>query len=415
MNSIAFSRILLFIGILLLIDLLAFRNLRAGLPATGFWLHKVPLWIFWLLSILTYSIISYGIINFKDFKPNIYREVYFFFGVFILLYVPKLVMIFFQTAQDIFNGFIWIANKLNPAEIGGGGAPISRGVFLSRLGLMLAAIPFASILYGMLYGRFNYKINHQIVKLPNLPDAFKGFRIVQISDIHVGSFLDNHEAVSKGIEIINEQKPDLVLFTGDLVNNYPEETNGWAEVFSAINAPMGKLAVLGNHDYCEYGYFESQEARLAAFEGVVKAYADLGFDLLRNETRTIEKEGAILDILGVENWGLPPFPQKGDLNRAMQKSQAPVRILMSHDPSHWEAQVIGNTDIALTLSGHTHGMQFGVEIGNWKWSPVKYRYPRWAGMYTEGNQKLYVNRGFGYIGFPGRVGIMPEITVLELS
>jgi predicted MPP superfamily phosphohydrolase len=414
MQSPQFSRFLIFVFVLLALDLLAFRNLRAALPAQGFWWRQFPIWVYWFLSVAMYALFLYGLTQIKQFKPENYKPFYTLFGLIILLYVPKLVMILFQAGQDIINTFIWLANKLHPAEVQNGGAKISRGVFLSRMGLMLAAIPFVSILYGILYGRFNFKVITQKLTFPALPKEFDGFKIVQISDVHIGSFFDRFEDVDKGIEMVNALKPDLILFTGDLVNNYASETEGWHKVFNQLRAPYGKLAVLGNHDYCEYGVYENAEERLRNFEGVVAAFENLGFELLRNQNREIRKGDAQIDILGVENWGLPPFPQYGDLPKTLAQSKAEFKILMSHDPSHWDAEVLPHTDIPLTLSGHTHGMQFGVEIGNWKWSPVKYRYPRWAGLYSQGQQLLYVNRGFGYIGFPGRVGIMPEITLFEL-
>ena len=246
--------------------------------------------------------------------------------------------------------------------------------------------------------------------------AFDGFKVVQISDMHIGSFHGHENQVKKAIELVNEQKPDLILFTGDLVNNFTEELNGWIPILSNLKAKYGMYSILGNHDYGDYYEWENEAEKAKNLNDLKQAHKNIGFRLLLNENEKISINNSEIAIVGVENWGLPPFPQYGNLNAAMNGSaEMPFKILMSHDPSHWDAEVIEKTDIDLTLSGHTHGMQFGIEIGNIKWSPVKYKYPRWAGLYKDKDQYLYVNRGFGYIGFPGRVGMPPEITLIELE
>jgi hypothetical protein len=268
----------------------------------------------------------------------------------------------------------------------------------------------------MAKGRFNFRITNEKLSFPNLPEAFNGFKVVHISDIHIGSFLGHENQVKKAIELVNEQNPDIILFTGDLVNNFAEELSGWIPILSDLRAKYGKFSILGNHDYGDYFEWPNKAEKEQNLTNLKQAHKELGFKLLLNESMQIELNNSKIGLIGVENWGLPPFPQYGNLKVAMNgSSELPFNILMSHDPSHWDAEVIDKTNIDLTLSGHTHGMQFGIEIGNVKWSPVKYKYPRWGGLYKENKQYLYVNRGFGYIGFPGRVGMPPEITVIELK
>ena len=350
--------------------------------------------------------------------PNLFKNFYFLAGFFLLFYLPKLIFITFHFVDDL----IFISQALiskfssKPAiplndQIQG----ISRAKFLTQAGLIVAAIPFASILYGMVKGRFNFRTTYQKLEFENLPKSFDGFKIVQISDIHIGSFIGQEEQVKKAIELVNEQNPDIILFTGDLVNNFSEELNGWIPILSNLRAKYGKFSILGNHDYGDYFEWNNQAEKDENLQRIIKAHSEIGFRLLLNESETIELNNSKIAIIGIENWGLPPFPQYGNLKQAMDGTyNYPFKILLSHDPSHWDAEVINKTNIDLTLSGHTHGMQFGIDIGNFKWSPVQYKYPRWNGLYQNNNQYLYVNIGLGYIGYPGRVGMPPEITVIEL-
>ena len=292
----------------------------------------------------------------------------------------------------------------------------SRRKIISQIALGLASIPFASLLYGMYRGKYNYKVLSYNLEFEDLPDAFDGFKITQISDIHSGSF-DNQTKVQYGVDLVNQQKSDLVLFTGDLVNNRADEIKPWIKIFNKIKAEFGVFSILGNHDYGDYMRWESPAAKRKNMEDLYDAHNEMGWDLLLNESRFIEKDGDRLAIIGVENWG-SGFKKAGDLNKALNKvSEKDFKILMTHDPSHWEAQVIPHPfKIHLTLSGHTHGMQFGIEIpGIIKWSPAKWRYKQWAGVYSEKNQYLNVNRGFGYLAYPGRVGMWPEVSVITLS
>ena len=292
----------------------------------------------------------------------------------------------------------------------------SRRKIISQIALGLASIPFASLLYGMYRGKYNYKVLSYNLEFEDLPDAFDGFKITQISDIHSGSF-DNQTKVQYGVDLVNQQKSDLVLFTGDLVNNRADEIKPWIKIFNKIKAEFGVFSILGNHDYGDYMRWESPAAKRKNMEDLYDAHNEMGWDLLLNESRFIEKDGDRLAIIGVENWG-SGFKKAGDLNKALNNvSEKDFKILMTHDPSHWEAQVIPHPfKIHLTLSGHTHGMQFGIEIpGIIKWSPAKWRYKQWAGVYGENKQYLNVNRGFGYLAYPGRVGMWPEVSVITLS
>jgi len=291
-----------------------------------------------------------------------------------------------------------------------------RRKIISQIAVGLAAIPFASLLYGMYRGKYNYKVLNYVFEYDDLPEAFDGFKIAQISDIHSGSF-DNPEKVQYGVDLINQQQADVVFFTGDLVNNRAEEVFPWIETFKKINSKFGVYSILGNHDYGDYTRWESEAEKKKNMEALFDAQKQMGWDLLLNQSRFIEKDGQRLALVGVENWG-SGFKQAGDLEKALENvAPQDFKILLSHDPSHWEAQVLPHPfDIHLTLSGHTHGMQFGIEIPGWiKWSPVKWRYKQWAGIYEQAKQRLNVNRGFGYLAYPGRVGIWPEVTVITLT
>lgn len=293
----------------------------------------------------------------------------------------------------------------------------ARRRFLSLIGLGMAAVPFGALLYGMYRGKYNYKVLKYELEFDDLPDSFDGYRITQISDVHCGSF-DNHEKIAYGVDLINTQKSDVIVFTGDMVNNKAEEMNPWSDLFSRLEAPDGKYSILGNHDYGDYVRWDTEELKAQNLQDLKDIQQEMGFDLLLNENRFLQRGGDKLALIGVENWGRGGFKKAGDLNRAAEGiNPADFKILLSHDPSHWEDIVIDDDyHYHLTLSGHTHGMQFGIEIpGLVKWSPVKWRYKYWAGVYKEKNQFINVNRGFGFIGYPGRVGIWPEITVITLK
>ncbi|WP_315044772.1 metallophosphoesterase [Capnocytophaga sputigena] len=293
----------------------------------------------------------------------------------------------------------------------------SRRKFVSTLGWGLAAIPFASILYSIFKGKYNYKVWKYTLYFDNLPKAFDGYRITQISDIHCGSF-DNYEKIRYGVDLINSQKSDVILFTGDLVNNLANEVHNWKSLFATLQAPDGVFSIMGNHDYGDYSSWETPEAKQQNLEHLFQLQKQMGWQLLLNEHCYLERDGEKIALIGIENWGHGRFSKYGDLNKAMEGvNTEDFKILMSHDPTHWQEVVLPeNKDIQLTLSGHTHGMQCGIEIPGWlKWSPSQYIYKYWGGIYEEGGKYLNVNRGFGYHAFPGRLGVWPEITVIELK
>jgi len=290
-----------------------------------------------------------------------------------------------------------------------------RRTFVSQIALGLAAIPFASVLYGMARGKYNYKVIKHTLFFDDLPESFDGFKITHISDIHSGSF-DDAEKISAGIDLINEQQSDVILFTGDIVNNTADEMEPWIPHFKKLKAKEGKYSVLGNHDYGEYARWKTTEEKEANFQAIKDIHPKIGFNLLLNESTYLEKGADKIALVGVENWGTR-FKKAGDLNLASSKiNKEDFKILLSHDPSHWETEVKNHpNNYHLTLSGHTHGMQFGIEIPGIKWSPVQYIYKHWAGIYKEFGNYINVNRGFGFLAFPGRVGIWPEITVITLK
>lgn len=346
-------------------------------------------------------------------------------GIMFTAVVSKLVFSIFMSVHDggrFFYGIVdFIKNKItnNTPEEGRNFFP-TRRKFLTLLATGIASVPFFGMLYGITKGKYQYTVSSLKLQFKDLPEAFDGFKIVQISDIHSGSFDDPDELV-KGVELINEQKPDLFLFTGDLVNADKDEVNPYIEIFEKIRAKQGKYAILGNHDY--YGEPELDEGATEKdisdyWEDFYKKFEQMGFNLLNNASEYIEKDGQRIALAGVENWGASRhFPKRGDLDKAFENVQDDdFCILMSHDPSHWDKKIIEHKKhVNLTLSGHTHGMQFGIKMPGFKWSPVQYRYPRWAGLYNEAQQYLYVNTGFGFLAFPGRVGMWPEVTVIELE
>jgi uncharacterized protein len=349
-----------------------------------------------------------GIVIFSNLITKLFMTVFLFVDDIVRL--GKWVVSFFTTENSAS-----IPNNQQPTI---GNAPlIPRSEFLVKAAVVAGAVPLVGIGYGILLGAHDYRIRRITVKLPNLPKSFDGIRIAQISDIHSGSFF-NKRAVKGGVEMILKEKADLIFFTGDLVNNVATEVEDYIPVFEKLKAPLGVYSTLGNHDYGDYASWPSQQAKRQNLENLKHAHKLLGWDLLMNEHRMLKQGGEQLAIIGVENYGARGnFAKYGKLAPAYAGTQdAPVKLLLSHDPSHWDAQVRPDfPDIDIMFAGHTHGMQFGVEIGNIKWSPVQYMYEQWAGLYQKGKQYLYVNRGFGYIGFPGRIGMPPEITIMELK
>ena len=372
---------------------------------------------YWIVSILTLAaLLSFPFIQALQ-TSKIYRN--YVFAILFGLFLAKLVgsLVFFT--DDIRRVLPWAVSKVmrntGGQFLGENGSLISRSTFLSWAGLAMGGTLFGTLLMGFV-NKYNYQLKKHILHFPNLPEAFNGMKVLHISDIHSGSFQDP-VAVSKGIELILHQKADLILFTGDLVNDRADEMNDYKSIFGKLTAPFGVFSTLGNHDYGDYVSWPSAEAKKTNLENLKQVHADMGWKLLMNEHTILEKDGHQIALLGIENWGAKGrFPKYGKMHEAYPGTEAiPFKILLSHDPSHWDAQVKTEyPDIDIMLAGHTHGMQFGLENPYFKWSPVQWMYKQWAGLYEDGKQKLYVNRGFGFIGYPGRVGIMPEITVLEL-
>lgn len=354
--------------------------------------------------------------------PNWPAAMRFVSAMFLILFLCKFIGILFLAIDDLIRLFRWLASLFQKAptdstEVTKEG--ISRLKFLSYLAVTFTVVPAISFIYGMVRGAYKYRVHKVKVSSPNLPEAFEGFKIVQLSDMHSGSFMDTTPLV-KAFNIVLDQKPDIIFFTGDLVNNESKETDPHLDSYKMLKAPYGVYSTLGNHDYGDYKEWESPSAKKANLDALKDVHAKSGWRLLMNEHVPIEKDGQKIALLGIENWGGNlRFPRYGKLENAYAGTEGyPFKILLSHDPSHWDVEVSQEAkynDIDLTLSGHTHGMQFGIEIPGFKWSPVQYLYKHWAGLYKQDNQYLYVNRGLGFLGYPGRLGIWPEITVIELS
>ena len=375
-------------------------------------------WVLVLYVLLTAVVLGNLVYHFYGFnrRDGFSHAHGYAFGFFIALVVPKLVLVIAMFGEDVFRACEAMLRYLGLTSSAQGYFE-SRRQFVSKLALGLAAIPLASIIYGIYKGRYNYKVLRYTLHFKDLPDAFNGYKLTQISDIHSGSF-DDVDKVRYAVDLINKQNSDVILFTGDMVNNKADELLPFVDVFNKLKAKDGLFSVLGNHDYGDYVHWESATAKQKNLEHLKQLQKDIGFNLLLNDSVYLEKNGQRIALVGVENWGAGGFKKAGDLQLASRKiHQDDFKILMSHDPSHWEKKVLKDpSHYHLTLSGHTHGMQFGIDIPGWfKWSPVKWRYKHWAGIYKELNQYINVNRGFGYLAFPGRVGMWPEITVIELK
>jgi predicted MPP superfamily phosphohydrolase len=397
------------ISILLLIEIYAFQAIKTVV--------KVK-WVaigYEIVSLLTIAVIIYGMMHF-DRSVGQNRQTLFTLGLLLLTLVPKLVMAVILLGEDLLRLPVTIFHYFSKPDSFASHIP-QRRKFVSQIALGLAAIPFASLLYGMFRGRYDFHVIRKTIFFDDLPEAFDGFRITQISDVHSGSF-DNAEKINYAIDLINAQPTDMILFTGDIVNTHAKEMHPWIETFNRIKKPeYGKFSVLGNHDYGEYIQWDSYQHKVENFEAIKALYGQIGFKLLLNEHVIVNKGDDRIAIVGVENWG-HNFKKAGDIEKASNGLRSEdFKVLMSHDPSHWEYEVKSHPkNFHLTLSGHTHGFQFGIEIpGVVKWSPAQYFYKQWAGLYENFGRYVYVNRGFGYHAYPGRVGIRPEITVIELK
>ena len=399
-------RFIILFAIIFVLELYAFQAIKTVTKSKairyGSLLISFAVYINFLVTIFTYS-------RRDGQTPQFQMAV----GLLLTIIIPKLIIVLLLFGEDIYR---WIVKGISAISNGETKSLPSRRKFISQLALGVAAIPFASFIYGIIQGKYNYKVVKYSLTFDDLPEAFDGFTITQISDIHSGSFT-NKEKIQYGVDLINQQKSDIMLFTGDIVNNKADEMDDWIDVFDKLEAKEGKYSILGNHDYGDYMDWKNPEDKVKNFQAVKDIHKKIGFDLLLDEHRYLEKDGQKIALLGVENWG-KGFNQAGDLQKASKDiNKEDFKILMSHDPSHWEYKVKNDDfNYHLTLSGHTHGLQMGIEIPGWiKWSPSKYAYKQWAGLYEEAGRYVNVNRGFGYHAFPGRVGIWPEITVIELK
>lgn len=394
--------------IYLVLEIYAYQAFRTLIKS------KYMLYAYILVSVLVIGLMLYGFNQPANDGTFTGIRAY-SIGFFLSLMSLKLVLILGMFVEDLFRFAEGVFHKTtSPKEKF---ILPSRRKFISQLALGIGAIPFFSLLYGMYRGKYNYKVLKYELTFADLPDAFDGYTITQISDIHSGSF-DNKEKVKYGIELINQQESDVVLFTGDLVNNTSSEMENWKDTFGQIKAKDGVFSVLGNHDYGDYFSWESKTEKQRNFKRLKEIQQEMGWRLLLDEHVSVQRGKDQLHLVGVENWGKGGFKQKGDLEKASTNlDEKDFKILLSHDPSHWD-EITKNhpKNFQLTLSGHTHGMQFGIEIPGWlKWSPVQFRYPQWAGVYQENKRYLHVNRGFGYLAYPGRVGMWPEVTVIKLK
>ena len=408
---------LVVIGLMLLLDFYVFQAVKLVTHSAGFKTRAIVFSAYWSLSILALIIfILLPFLHLENFSKGLRSVI---FATVAALFFAKFAVAVFLLVDDIRRGLQWVAVKLFFSNTEGEsiqeGETITRSVFLTWTGIAAGGGILGSLIHGF-FNKYDYHVRKIPINFSNVPQGFKGLKIVQISDIHSGSF-NNKSAVQKGVQKILSLNPDIILFTGDLVNNRADEMHDYMDVFSQVKAPLGVYSTLGNHDYGDYEQWGSETEKRENLNRLKAIHGEMGWRLLMNENVILERNGDKLALLGVENWSAKArFPKYGKLHQAYAGVEdIPFKILMSHDPSHWDAEVRPQySDIDLMLAGHTHGMQFGVELPWLKWSPVQYIYKQWAGLYEEKEQKLYVNRGFGFLGYPGRVGILPEITLIEL-
>ncbi len=392
-------------GIFFLLEFYVFEAVKT--LTTNHWLRSG----YWIITILVYAVFILGMFLAKRALLEA-KHIQFLITLFLVFILPKILVVIFLLIDDLARLSIYAIKSIQGSEAFYPG----RRKFLSTSGLALGGVFAALFLDGVIFGKYRFKVRKVRLKIAGLPKSFKGYKVLQISDVHSGTFL-NPEKIQHAIDLINKQNADLVLFTGDLVNNKSEEFEPFVKLFSTIKGKDGKFSILGNHDYGDYAVWNSAQEKEKNLQHLFDLEKAAGFDLLLDEHRVIERNGEKLYLIGVQNWGEKPFPQLGDLDKATQGIPAQAaKILMSHDPTHFDAIVKTHpSNVQLTLSGHTHGMQFGIDLKNLRWSPAQYRYKKWADLYESNGKYLYVNRGFGVIGYPGRVGIDPEITVFELQ
>jgi predicted MPP superfamily phosphohydrolase len=399
--------------LLILIDIYIYRAIRSVSWKWKGQKHLSFTYIWWGYTFLLIAGVFISIFfNIKFLLRSIILVVFF------LTFVSKIFILPFLIADDLRRLMLWISRKLKGQKIIEQNKTdgIPRSEFLIKAGTLVAAIPLASLTYGVVSSAYDYRVKRRTLYLPNLPKAFDGIKLGQLSDIHSGSFYDR-KAVIGGVDMLLKEKPDMVFFTGDLVNNVASEMYEYQDIFSKVKAPLGVFSVLGNHDYGDYHYGQGPSAaKIKNLADIKQTHKNMGWNLLLNENRRLKIDGDELAILGIENWGVGRFAKYGRMDLAVKNTDdVPVKLLLSHDPSHWRAQVLPEyPQIDAMFSGHTHGMQFGLVTDKFQWSPAQYVYKEWAGHYKEGLQQLYVNVGYGFLGYPGRVGILPEITIFEL-
>ena len=389
--------ILIFI-FFIFVDFYALKSIKTTFELS-FFKTNIFKYIYWGVSLSILLVLIYGLFSMsKSTNPSSFNILYVFMTLLVLFYIPKLNIVIFHLTEDLISLFL------------------NRYSIITKVGVGISTIIFLLIIHGITINKYNYKLNTQELYFKNLPSEFDGYKIIQISDIHLGSMMGNTAGIEQAVSIINNENPDLILFTGDLVNNTANEVDGFEEAFKKLKSKNGIYSILGNHDYGDYVPWKTKIDKEENLKQLISKHKDLNFNLLLNKNIRINKDTSNIVIAGVENWGKPPFPQFGDLNKALKNTtKNDFIILLSHDPSHWRAQVLDSTNVTLTLSGHTHAMQAGFEIGNFQWSPVSLKYKEWGGLYSKANQYLYVNRGLGFIGLLGRIGIRPEITEIILK
>lgn len=404
--------LLIMLSLMAWLDVYSFQASKTLLKNHKIKLYKSVRLFFWVQAIALMAITVYLFMSQRGTTQFMFLLVIVF-----MAYFGKLLAIVFVFIDDIRRviKYFFEGRRRRHKRRVENGQTISRSKFLAKSAVAVSMLPVVTMSFGIVKGAYDYRIRRRKVYLPNLPKAFNGVKIAQLSDIHSGSFFDK-SAVQGGIDMMLGEKPDLILFTGDLVNNQTKEVNDYFDLFSKVKADLGVYSTLGNHDYGDYMSWPSEAAKRQNLANMIKAHEQMGWRLMMNENKSIKIGSDKISLIGVENWGAGRFAKYGDLTKAARNAEGDVKLLLSHDPSHWDAQVRAQQpDIDIMFAGHTHGMQLGVEIGDWRWSPSKYIYKQWADLYQEGNQYLYVNRGFGFLGFPGRIGILPEITIMELT
>ncbi|MGJ5643357.1 metallophosphoesterase [Formosa sp. S-31] len=403
MKTYSLASILLLCLVILAVDTLAFYWLQIimqSVDSKGFKLIINSAFVFFSIGLITAIIILKIRLDHIDArkKQKLISRLY---GLTVSSFIPKIIFVIFITVFSVTHNVFSSEKSV---------------IIVPLLGLVAGFMPFFAIVYAIFKAVYHFKTYHITVHHKDLPEAFNGMRLVHISDLHLGSLNYRFKVLNRAFKIINDLKPDILCFTGDLVNNFAWELKGWGRSFLKLDKQIKKYAVLGNHDYGDYSLWDSEAEKEANLEQVKQFYKKVDFNVLLNEWDGIEKDGETVAVVGVENWGNPPFKQYGDLEQSLKGLEPDVfKILLSHDPTHWSEEVVGHTNIALTLSGHTHGMQAGLRIRNKAWSPIKYKYKHWAGLYKNGSQFLYVTRGLGWLGFPGRLGMRPEITLITLK